>query len=63
MQTLCKVCNHPLTWTDKKANYGRLIKSGLTPEEAKQFAPMHSKCAKLRIKQQKQQQSPPSAEA
>jgi hypothetical protein len=43
----CRRCELPLTWAMAKVQYGRMIKRGLTPDEAKTLSPCCSKCTTI----------------
>lgn len=63
MQTLCKTCKRPVTWTDQRFHYKRAIMNGHPADVVKQLMPRCGKCLKSVLEQQKQQTPPPSAEA
>ena len=42
----CKHCRFPrLTWAESKKSYARMVKRGLSPDEAMSLTPSCSKCA------------------
>jgi hypothetical protein len=40
----CKECKNALTWAEQRKQFGRLIKEGKSPEEAKAAMPRCQKC-------------------
>jgi hypothetical protein len=41
----CIACGLPkMTWADQRRQYGRAIRKGLTPDEAKRIMPRCQKC-------------------
>jgi hypothetical protein len=41
----CVDCKRPcLTWADQRRQYGRVLRAGLTPKEAKALMPRCQKC-------------------
>lgn len=48
----CHRCGTPQTWANAKAQYGRMIRRGLTPEKAKAFSPCCQKCTTIVLQEQ-----------
>ena len=42
--TRCRGCGNPITWADQRRQYGRLLRRGLSTEEAKAALPRCQKC-------------------
>ena len=40
----CLRCNQQMTWAEQRRQFGRLIRYGWTPEEAKRLTPRCQKC-------------------
>lgn len=40
----CKQCNNPMTWAQSRVQFGRLLKQGKTPEQAKEILPRCQLC-------------------
>lgn len=43
-KTRCLSCNHPITWAEQKKQFGRLVRKGLSSEQAKRLLPWCGKC-------------------
>ena len=48
----CRRCLVSLTWGNAKAQYGRMIRRGLTPEKAKALSPCCQKCTTIVLQEQ-----------
>jgi hypothetical protein len=44
MANKCLDCGYAITWETQRRQYGRAIRRGLTPDEAKQLMPRCQKC-------------------
>jgi hypothetical protein len=40
----CRDCRYPQTWADQRRQWGRGLRAGLTPDEAKAAMPRCQKC-------------------
>lgn len=43
----CSRCGQPLTWAAVRVQFGRMIRRGLTAEEAKKYSPRCGKCTTI----------------
>jgi hypothetical protein len=44
MASKCLDCGYPVAWNTQRSQYGRAIRRGLTPDQAKELMPLCGKC-------------------
>jgi hypothetical protein len=53
METLtCAACHWPgMTWDEQRRSYGRMIRSGLTADQAKRRSPLCGRCTSILLRE------------
>lgn len=49
--TVCLRCKYPMTWEAQRRQFGRLIRRGLTKEQAKEMLPRCQKCMTVYLRE------------
>jgi hypothetical protein len=47
----CRRCGYAITWSERRRQFGRVIRKGLTPDATKELMPLCQKCCTVECRE------------